>query len=288
MYMRVGCIRILLFLILCSLVPYESLVHAETEGKVKPTTEITVAMLNAYVSNGDELSRHSLVIQPQLKFSYAPWSVVVWGNLDTKPYLEETSTKKGDTRQKWTETDIKLSYERTWGIVRGSATYTYYANAGSGQKDDQDFTLAFGINTYLNPYLSISRSFDSSQRWYILMELSHTFDLSKTVSLRLAASGSYLISQDDERRRINDDGTDTRPDGSKNDHYRNFHDGVVSISLPVKPVDWITVTPQVSYVFPLCHDAKNDMKKRSIQQDTAFADRESSFLVWGVSFTFTF
>lgn len=288
MFLRLKHFRTALLLLACFLAFSGNLVLAETEGKVKPVTEITVSVLNAYICNGDELSRHSLVIQPQLKFSYAQWSAVIWGNLDTRPYLEETSTGKGDTRQKWTETDIKLSYERTWGMVRGSAMYTYYANAGAGQKDDQEFSLAFGLDTFLNPYLSISRSFDSSQIWYILMEVSHTFPISKRSSLRLAASGSYLISQDDERRKINDDGSDTRPDGSKNDHYRNFHDGIVSVSLPVKPVDWITVTPQVSYVFPLCHDAKNDMKKRSIQQDTAFADRESSFLVWGVAFTFTF
>ena len=43
-----------------------------------------------------------------------------------------------------------------------------------------------------------------------------------------------------------------------------------------------TITPQLSYVFPLCDDAKYDMRTRSMQIDTAFADRQSSYLVGGV------
>jgi hypothetical protein len=261
--------------------------------EVRPTTDLTVSVLSAYISKGDELSRNSIVIQPQIALGYKGFSVTVWGNLDTRPYLAETSTYKGDRRQNWTETDLTLAYNRSFGIVNTGIAYAYFGNAaywnsdgtgaGPDQKDDQEASLSLGLNTILSPNLKVARSFDSTQIWYMLLGVSHTFEFNKVVGLTLAASGSYLISQDDNRLKINSDGTDRKADGSRNDRYNNFHDAVVSLNLPIKPVSYLTITPQISYVFPMCDDAKYDMKFRSMQQDTTFVDRQNSYLVGGVS-----
>lgn len=270
-------------------------VYAEEE---KPTAELSVSALSRYICNGDELSRNSVVIQPQVIVGYKDFSLLIWGNLDTRPYLAETTTYKGDKRQNWTETDVKISYNKTLGPVRGGITYAYYGNAaywnsdttgaGPDQKDDQEVILSFGLNTLLSPTITAARSYDSTQRWYFTLGVSHSFPLGKKVSLNLAATGSYLISQDDARLKINDDGTDTKAGGSKNDRYNNFHDMVLSASLPIKMTQFVTVTPQVSYIFPLCADAKNDMKSRSMQVNTSFADREDSYLVGGLTVAFAF
>jgi hypothetical protein len=266
--------------------------------EVRPTTDLTVSVLSAYVSKGDELSRNSIVIQPQIALGYKGFSVTVWGNLDTRPYLAETSTYKGDRRQNWTETDLTLAYNRSFGIVNTGIAYAYFGNAaywnsdgtgaGPDQKDDQEVSLSLGLNTILSPNLKVARSFDSTQIWYVLLGLSHTFEFNKVVGLTLAASGSYLISQDDNRLKINSDGTDRKADGSRNDRYNNFHDAVVSLNLPIKPVSYLTITPQISYVFPMCDDAKYDMKFRSMQQDTTFVDRQNAYLVGGVSVALSF
>jgi hypothetical protein len=78
-----------------------------------------------------------------------------------------------------------------------------------------------------------------------------------------------------------DDGTDTL------EKYKNFMDGVVSASLPVKATDRVTVTPMIAYIFPLGNDAKNFMKFNSLK-DSAFADKDSAFLYGGMSFSFSF
>ncbi|MCX5828542.1 MAG: hypothetical protein NTV58_11160, partial [Deltaproteobacteria bacterium] len=243
--------------------------------ETKPTTDLTVSVLSAYISKGDELSRNSIVIQPQIVLGYKGFSLNIWGNLDTRPYLAETSTYKGDKRQNWTETDLTLAYNRSFGIVNTGIAYAYFGNAaywnsdntgaGPDQKDDQEVSLSLGLNTILSPNLKVARSFDSTQIWYVLLGLSHTFEINKVVGVNLAASGSYLISQDDSRLKVNSDGTDRRADGSKNDRYNNFHDAVVSLNLPIKPTSYLTITPQISYVFPMCDDAKYDMKSRSMQ-----------------------
>lgn len=266
--------------------------------EVRPTTDLTVSVLSAYISKGDELSRNSIVIQPQILLGYKGFSLTVWGNLDTRPYLAETSTYKGDKRQNWTETDLTLAYNRSFGIVNTGIAYAYFGNAaywnsdntgaGPDQKDDQEVSLSLGLNTVLSPNLKVGRSFDSTQIWYALLGLSHTFEFNKVVGLTLAASGSYLISQDDNRLKVNSDGTDRRADGSRNDRYNNFHDAVVSLNLPIKPNSYLTITPQISYVFPMGDDAKYDMKSRSMQQDTTFVDRQSSYLVGGVSVALSF
>lgn len=266
--------------------------------EVRPTTELTVSVLSAYISKGDELSRNSIVIQPQIMLGYKGLSLTVWGNLDTRPYLAETSTYKGDKRHNWTETDLTLAYNRSFGIVNTGIAYAYFGNAaywnsdatgaGPDQKDDQEFSVFLGLNTILSPNLKVARSFDSTQIWYMLLGLSHTFELNKVVGLTISASGSYLISQDDNRLKINSDGTDRKADGSRNDRYNNFHDAVVSLNLPIKPTSYLTITPQISYIFPTGGDAKYDMRFRSMQQDTTFVDRQSAYLVGGVAVALSF
>ena len=266
--------------------------------EAKPTTDLTISVLSAYISKGDEMSRNSIVIQPQIALGYKGFSFTIWGNLDTRPYLAEMSTYKGDTRHNWTETDLTLAYNRSFGIVNTGIAYAYFGNAaywnsdntgiGPDLKDDQEVSLSLGLNTILAPNLKVARSFDSTQIWYMQLGLSHTFEINKVVGVTLAASGSYLISQDDNRLKVNSDGTDRQSDGAKNGRYNNFHDAVVSLNLPIKPTSYLTITPQISYIFPMGDDAKYDMKYRSMQQDTTFVDRQSSYLVGGVAVALSF
>jgi len=265
---------------------------------VKPTADLTVSVLSNYISKGDELSRNSIVIQPEVFLGYKGLSLAIWGNLDTRPYLSETCTYKGDKRQNWTETDVTLAYNRSFGIVNAGVAYAYFGNAafwnsdvtgaGPDMKDDQEVSLTLGLNTILAPKLKVGRSFDSTQIWYMSLGVSHTFPINEYLGLTLAATGSYLVSQDENRLKINGNGTDRKPDGSLNDRYNNFHDAVISLSLPVKPTAYLTVTPQISYIFPMVDDAKYDMMFRSMQCDTTFADRQNSYLVGGMSVTLSF
>ena len=72
------------------------------------------------------------------------------------------------------------------------------------------------------------------------------------------------------------------------DKFSNFHDGSLSASLPIKVTEQITVTPTLSYIFPLTGEAKDEMKGFGLKASAMPSERDSSFVAGGVSVSFTF
>lgn len=244
----------------------------------KPTADFTASALSAYIWRGQEATKNSVVIQPSMTIGYKGFSANVWGNLDTKPY----STTNETYSSTWTETDLTLSYTKTVGIVNAGIGYIYYnlnaPYAGAAKPlDSQELFLTLGINTLLTPTLTVYKEIDHYHQWYFLLGVSHTVKFNDLVSLKLSASASYLLSEDEATYpKVDDSITAT------SDKFQNFHDGVISASLPITPWKYITVTPTVSWVFPLSDDAKNEMKFRSKNCN------DSNFLYGGISMSFTF
>ena len=116
--------------------------------------------------------------------------------------------------------------------------------------------------------------------------------MNKTVSLKLRASASYLLSDyaDAAQYNINasSGGYPKFNDSyqATNDKFSNFHDGVVTVSLPINLVKYITVAPAVSYSFPLSGDANNEIKARGKKANPA--DNDSSFVYGGLTFDILF
>ena len=75
----------------------------------KPIANASVAFLSQYIWRGQELSHHSLVIQPSLTLNYLGVSANVWSNLDTDYY--------GETSGSLNETDLTLSCAHRFGPV---------------------------------------------------------------------------------------------------------------------------------------------------------------------------
>jgi hypothetical protein len=250
----------------------------------RPTGDLTVSALSQYIWRGYELSRNSIVIQPSMTIGYKGFSANVWGNLDTKPYSPVDRSYSGT----WNETDFVLSYSKTAGLFTIGGSYAYYSLASmnkdaADRNDAQELSATVSLNTLLSPTLTIYKEIDHYRNWYFQLGISHVVELSKMISLKLAASAGYLLSTD----------ADTYPKFDSNamattDKFSNFHDGLVTASLPVKVTDHITVTPTLSYLFPLTGEAKNEMKGFGLQGTLYPADRESSFLVGGVSVGFSF
>jgi hypothetical protein len=219
-----------------------------------------------------------------MTIGYKGFSANIWGNLDTKPYSPGDKSYTGT----WNETDFTLSYTKTLGLFNIGGGYAYYSLASmnkdvADRNDSQELFASVGLNTLLSPTLTVYKEIDHYRNWYFLLGVSHIFELNKMASLKLAASAGYLLSAD----------ADTYPkfDGNAlatTDKFSNFHDGSVSASLPVKVTDHITVTPMVSYVFPLTGDAKDEMKGFGLKGTASPAERDSSFLVGGVSVGFSF
>ncbi|MCE5282698.1 MAG: hypothetical protein LLG93_11400 [Deltaproteobacteria bacterium] len=253
------------------------------EEEEKPTGDFTTAFLNQYVWRGYESSRNSVVIQPSMTIGYKGFSVNLWGNMDTAPYSPEGKSYTGT----WNETDLTLSYTKTLGLFNVGGGYIYYSLASlnkdaADRNDVQELFATVSLNTILSPTLTVYKEIDHYRNWYFLFGISHVLELHKAVSLKLAASASYLLSTD----------ADTYPKYDSNavattDKFTNFHDGSVSASLPIKVTDRITVTPTLSYIFPLSGEAKDEMKGLGLKGGTA-SERDSSFVVGGILASFSF
>lgn len=271
----------LLLLLIITAMPVASWAAEEAD---KVTGGVDLNVLSAYIWRGQELTRGSVVVQPSATVSYKGFSFNAWGNMDTKPYSSGADNYAG----KYTETDITLSYAKKLGIVQVGGGYIYYAlgapySGAAAPLDSQEVFVTVGLDTLLSPTLTAYKEIDHYHQWYFLLGISHTFALHEKVGLKLAATASYLKSEDE--------GTYARYDSASaatSDKYSNFHDGTLSIAVPVAITKSLTVTPMASYVFPLCDDAKYEMKGRGLQGVTSLSDRDSSFLYGGVTVSFAF
>ncbi len=259
----------------------------------KPTAELSVSGLSQYIWRGYENTRNSIVVQPSMTVAYKGFSVNLWGNLDTKPY-SQTNANYSST---WTETDLTLAYNRTFGKVNAGLGYIYYglgaANPGGVKPpDSQEVFATVGLNTLLTPTLTAYKEIDHYKQWYFLLGVSHVFEFNKTVSLKLGASASYLLSDYADAALYNAGGgyggypkfTDTYQ--ATDDKFSNFHDGVITASLPISLAKYLTLAPTLSYSFPLSNDAKDEIKARGKKANPA--DNDSSFLYGGLTMTLSF
>jgi hypothetical protein len=250
----------------------------------KVTGEIDLSVMSAYIWRGYEQTRDSVVVEPAATVSYKGFSITFWGNLDTKPYSATEAKYSG----KYTETDWTISYSQKLGILQITPGYIYYAlgapyAGATAPQDAQELFLTLGLDTILSPTLTVYKEIDHYRQWYFLLAASHTFEFNKVIGLKLSASASYLLSTDET--------TYAKYDSSSlatTDKYNNFHDGTVSVSLPIAVYKTLSVTPTVSYVFPLCDDARYEMRAYGKRGVANPSDRDSSYLYGGVTLSYTF
>jgi len=249
-----------------------SILPAAAEDAERPTADLSVSVLSAYIWRGQELSKDSAVIQPSMTVGYKGFSVNLWGNSDTDPY---TASDEEDEDNNWNETDLTLSYGKSFGMLSVEGGYIYYGLDGCD--DSQELFLSLGLDTLLSPSLTVYKDIDGYPHWYFLLGISHSFAITEKVALELSASVSYLKSEDeDDYPEISDSGLET------GDKFEDFHDGIISASLPVPVGEYFTVTPTVSYTFALSGDAGDEMEYRSKNGD------DDNFLYGGVTVSMAF
>jgi hypothetical protein len=250
----------------------------------KPTGDFTTAVLNQYIWRGYEMSRNSIVIQPAITLGYSGFSANLWGNMDTKAYSPTSASYPGT----WNETDLTLSYSKTLGLFTVGGGYIYYSLASlnkdaADRNDSQELFATVSLSTLLSPTLTVYKEIDHYRNWYFLLGISHVVELNKMFALKLAGSAGYLMSTDaDTYPKYNSNGAAT------SDKFNNFHEGTVSASLPIKVTDRITITPTLSYIFPLTNDARDEIKGLGLKGTTVPSERDSSFVVGGITASFSF
>lgn len=239
------------------------LAFAEEE---KPSAELAMGAYSKYVWRGFELSDDSIVLQPSMTVGYKGFAFNLWGNLDTDYYAVDPNTKE------FTEVDMTFSYDWMAGPVGMSAGYIYYGL--DGLDDSQEIYLSAALDTLLSPTLSIYRDYDSYRGWYVTFGISHSVPVSGDISLDLGAQVSYMKSEDAE--------SNWADPNDPSDEYSDFHDGMLSAALSIPINEYITISPEVYYVFALGSDADDLVESASIDGD------DDSFIYGGVSVSFAF
>ncbi len=212
--------------------------------------------MSQYIWRGYELSKDSLVIQPSATVGYKGFSLNLWGNLDTDVYA---GPFKGSS--KWNETDFTVAYEHSFGPVGVGLGYIYYAL--DSLEDTQEFYLSVGGDVILAPTLTIYRDVDEFRGWYIDFGILHSFELPYDMTLDLAGSVAYYVSDNDDIVEYNDDLTPT------DKRFSNFQNGLVSIGMTIPFYRYFAVVPMIAYSFPLSSDANNLFKATSLGGNSA-------------------
>ncbi len=236
-----------------------------------PTASADVGIFNKYVWRGYELSDNSVVIQPSITVGYKGFAMNLWGNLDTDL---DTEDEDADGSQ-FNETDLTLSYDKSFGMMSVGVGYIYYGL--DGLDDSQELYLCLGVDTLLSPTITIYREVAHLPGWYVNFSISHSVELPKDITLDLSASAGYY-SYDNEEDGCEYD-SDLLP---TDDKYSSLHDGLITVGLTI-PVDkHVTICPVLAYSFPLCGEADDH-----ISGFNGYSD-ESDYIFGGVSVSFAF
>jgi len=256
------------FILVISLVVFVITAPCLAEAEKAVSGEVSLSVLSSYIWRGQELSRHSMVLQPSFTLSYKGFSANLWGNWDSNPYFEREDS--------WNETDYTFSYKGEHGLLNYGAGTTYYDNMNNTD-DSQDVFLSLGLNTLFHPTVTVYKEVGHDLYWYFMLAASTSFPLLERLSLDLSASAGYLVGNDaEEYPEVDGDGNKT---GGK---FNNFHDGTLMVGLPYTVSQNVTLTPNLSYTFPLCDEARWEMKYFSM------SGKDSAYLYGGVIFSYRF
>ena len=117
------------------------------EDEAKPSASADVGVFSQYIWRGFAFSKDSIVIQPSATVSYKDVSFNLWGNLDTDVYTDP------DGKAQFNETDMTLSYDKSFGMVGLGVGYIYYGLDAA--KDSQEVYLSLSLDTLLSPSLTV-------------------------------------------------------------------------------------------------------------------------------------
>ena len=215
-----------------------------------PAADASVGFYSQYIWRGFELSKDSIVIQPSLTASYKGFAANLWANLDTDLYGTDT--------HKWNETDFTLSYDGAYEKFGYGVGWIYYAIDSAD--DTQEWYATFSYDVITAPSLTIYYDTDSfAGAWYANLAFGHSFMIGD-YSLDLGLSFGYL-----------DD----------NDGYAEFHDGNLSAAMSFPISEYIAITPEIYWSFPLTSEAGDYIKNEDFSND-------DNFVYGGVSLSFSF
>jgi hypothetical protein len=247
-------------------------VMAEEEA---PSADMSVGIYSDYIWRGWQFSEDSIVVQPSLTVGYKGFAFNMWGNLDLDEH-EEIGGADAESSS-WNETDLTLSYDASCDFADYGVGWIYYAVDGA--QDTQEIYATATLSTILSPSVTVYRDIDAIPGWYVTAGISHSFPLTETLSLELGAQVGYLSVDDED---------DLADPSDATDNYSAFHDGVLSASISIPVNDYLTITPELYYSFPLSSEAEDLFEADNDYDGDAVADGDEDIIYGGVSISFAF
>lgn len=220
----------------------------------KPTASADISVLTRYVWRGLGLSEDSFVVQPSVSVSYKNFNFNLWGNLDTDQFDGDLTTEDDAN---FNETDMTLSYTIEYDKFTMELGYIYYSL--DALADTQEFYYSVSYDFFLSPTITFYKDVDAVPGVYMNLGISYSLPLSGDMALDLGATIGYQAS--DHLYQYQDDLTMT------NKTYNAIHDGTISASITIPIDDYISITPMLTYSFPLSDDAENYIKANSMLTD---------------------
>jgi len=211
-----------------------SVLHAtETSGSA------SVDVMSNYVWRGQKLS-NGTVVQPSVGITYGGFGANLWANYDTGP-------------NEHNETDLTLNYTFSTERFNLDAGYIFYAL--DGVEDTQEVYLTFGIDTLLNPSLTVYYDFDEGEGAFIVVSIGHSFSLAQDFALNLSASASYNANNIIM-------GTDL-----SGEEFNDFYNGEFGVSISIPVTESIAIEPKAAYSFPLSNTSEDALIEISDDAD---------------------
>jgi hypothetical protein len=212
------------------------------------TGTATMGVFSQYIFRGYELSKNSVVFQPALTASYAGFSASFWGNIDSSQHATQ-NFGPDDHHKSFNETDLTLSYTRSFDKLSLTGGYIYYGTKYADETEEFFGTVAYDMIG--KPSLSVYQDFNKYPGTYFNLSLAHSIKLGAGVTLDLGASAGYEWGQGSYWKTF-EPATGART-GSK---YQAFHDGKVQAGLTIPLTKKVSLVPLLQYWFPLSDDAK--------------------------------
>lgn len=215
------------------------------------TGTAALGVFSKYIFRGYELSKDSVAIQPGLSASYGGFSASFWGNIDTKEHATQNFTTPDSPGHKsFNETDITLSYTKTFDKLSLTGGYVYYGTRYANETEEVFGTVSYDMIG--KPTLSIYQDFSAYPGTYFNFSLAHSIKVYGETTLDLGASAGYEWGQGNYWKTNNL--TTGEKTGSK---YSAFHDGKLQAGLTIPVTQKVSVVPIVQYWFPLSDKAKS-------------------------------
>jgi len=202
-----------------------------------------IGVFDKYLWRGFDLSGGQAVTQGGVDLSAYGFTVSYWSNLQMSGD-EGFGVEGGEI----TETDVVLDYSFDLNdLVSLSVGNIFYQL--DGLEDTNELYLGVGLNTILEPSLTVYYDYDKADEsgLFYTASIGHSLDLMDNLSVSLGALVSY---NDESDYAVG--------------NYSEFHNYELSVGVDYALNDNVTITPSFLYSSPISDEAKEAIDSETL------------------------